>query len=136
MEFCSITLTDYPKLQAFWLKNNMKIQGLYEFHELEAFIKINVKTCFYLEDNKEVIGIVLAGFDGRTCNVYHVFVDEEKRRLGFGTKMMHHLKESVQSMHGKQIQIVYYASAQFFEKFLKENGYQLRNDKHIFELKF
>src|SRR5207237_10018673 len=56
--------------------------------ELAAFLLRNPTTSFALCAGEELIGTVLAGFDGRRGFIYHLAIQQEWQRGGLGRQLL------------------------------------------------
>ena len=86
----TMNISDYEKVYALWMScKNMGFNNLDDSREgIDRFLKRNPNTSFVALENDEIIGIVLAGHDGRRGYVYHMSVREENRHQGIGTSLV------------------------------------------------
>ena len=52
------------------------------------FLGRNPNTCFVVEENDNVIGVIIAGNDGRRGYIYHTVVSPFARYQGVGAKLV------------------------------------------------
>ena len=85
-------IADYDKVYALWLScKNMGFNNLDDSKEgIERFLNRNPNTSFVAVENDTIIGIVLAGHDGRRGYIYHMSVREDHRMQGVGTQLVEH----------------------------------------------
>lgn len=81
MNIGTMTIADYDKVYALWLScKGMGLNNLDDSREgIERFLKRNPDTCFVAEDG-EVVGVIIAGNDGRRGYIYHTAVSPDHRR--------------------------------------------------------
>ena len=75
-----------------------------------------------------IIGILLASYDGLKCTIYHILVDNEYRRLGYGSKLLQALDKACKDKKCVNIGVSTYATNDAFRKFMKYNSYFNRDD--------
>ncbi|MDE7361716.1 MAG: GNAT family N-acetyltransferase [Oscillospiraceae bacterium] len=85
-----MTIADYYKVYALWLScKGMGLNNLDDSREgIERFLKRNPDTCFVAEDGGEVVGVILAGNDGRRGYIYHTAVSPDHRRKGIAKALV------------------------------------------------
>ncbi len=85
-----MTIADYDKVYALWLScRGMGPNNLDDSREgIERFLKRNPDTCFVAEDSGEIVGVILAGNDGRRGYIYHTAVSPDHRRKGIAKALV------------------------------------------------
>ncbi|MEK3724001.1 GNAT family N-acetyltransferase [Paenibacillus sp. FSL H8-0034] len=80
----------YDKIAQLWNRNFGKAVslGFDSRNRIEAYLIRNPEISTVALLNKEIIGTVLCGHDGRRGTLYHVSVDEEYRGEGIAKKMI------------------------------------------------
>ena len=77
-------ILDYENIYALWL--SCKGMGLNNVDDskdgIKKFLDRNPDTCFIAEVNKKIVGVIMAGHDGRRGFIYHTAVHPEYRRQG------------------------------------------------------
>ena len=92
MTIRTMNIADYDKVYALWMScKNMGFNNLDDSLDgINHFLERNPNTSFVAVDNDEIIGIILAGHDGRRGYIYHMSVAEEYRKQGIGAKLVKH----------------------------------------------
>ena len=85
-----MTIEDYEKVYMLWLScAGMGLNNLDDSKEgIDKFLKRNPDTCFVAEDGDNIVGVIIAGNDGRRGYIYHTAVDPVHRNQGIGTKLV------------------------------------------------
>ncbi len=85
-----MTIEDYEKVYMLWLScAGMGLNNLDDSKEgINTFLKRNPDTCFVAEDSESIVGVIMAGNDGRRGYIYHTAVDPVHRNQGIGTKLV------------------------------------------------
>lgn len=77
-------LSDYETVYALWL--SCKGMGLNDVDDsrngVERFLNRNPETCFAAEINDKLVGVIMAGNDGRRGYIYHTAVHPDFRNQG------------------------------------------------------
>lgn len=90
MNIRTMTIADYDKVYALWLScKGMGLNNLDDSCEgIERYLKRNPDTCFVAEDGGEVVGVILAGNDGRRGYIHHTAVSPDHRRKGIAKSLV------------------------------------------------
>ena len=81
---------DYDRVYALWMScKNIGFNNLYDSRQgIEKYLKRNPSTCFVAEQGDAIVGVVLAGHDGRRGFIHHMAVAEDCRRQGIATDLL------------------------------------------------
>ncbi len=84
---------DIPKVQDIWRAVNIDLTYSDRHEELVKMIEYNPELCLVLRDpiKKEVLGVVLGGFDGRRGWIHHLAIHPSIQGKKYGTFMMDEL---------------------------------------------
>ncbi|MBP1544295.1 MAG: GNAT family N-acetyltransferase, partial [Oscillospiraceae bacterium] len=84
-----MTIADYDSVYSLWLScRGMGLNDLDDSREgIERFLMRNPDTCFVAEDG-DIVGVIIAGNDGRRGYIYHTAVREERRKEGIATALV------------------------------------------------
>ena len=85
-----MALSDYEQVYQLWLScAGMGLNNLDDSREgIERFLKRNPETCFVAEKDEKIIGVIIAGNDGRRGYIYHTAVNPDYRKQGIGKKLV------------------------------------------------
>ena len=95
-----MSVDDYNAVYNLWLScSGMGLNDLDDSEEgIRKFLERNPETCFVAENDGMVIGVIIAGNDGRRGYIYHTAVNPLFRGRGIGRKLvesaMNALKEA------------------------------------------
>ena len=96
---------------------------------IKKFLKKNHNTCFVVKyKNKEIIGTIMAGNDGRRGHIYHLMVKPDHRKNGIGKKLLEKAEKSLQKEGIRKIFLVVFKENDIGNKFWEETGYKIRDD--------
>lgn len=85
-----MALSDYEQVYQLWLScAGMGLNNLDDSREgIERFLKRNPETCFVAEKDEKIIGVIIAGNDGRRGYIYHTAVNPDYRKQGIGKNLL------------------------------------------------
>lgn len=86
----NMTIADYESVYDLWMNcAGMGLNNLDDSREgIDKFLKRNPNTCFAAMSEDEIVGVILAGNDGRRGYLYHTAVHPNYRKKGIGTKLV------------------------------------------------
>ena len=81
MNFRLMQISDYDSIYNLWTNTpGMGLNSVDDSKEgIEKFLKRNPSTCFIAEENEKIVGVIMAGNDGRRGYIYHTAVLPEFR---------------------------------------------------------
>ena len=125
----AMDIKDYTEVINLW--KNTEGLGINEYDDskkcIKKFLQMNPKTCFVAEHNKEIIGTILGGYDGRRGLIYHLMVKAEYRKNGTGKKLLEKVEKGFKAQGIKRIYIVTFLNNETGNKFWENNGYAVRD---------
>ena len=130
-EFCFPE--DYPAVRGLWslAGPGIHLRRSDELEEIQKKLQRDPDLFLLAEEDGEVIGAVLGGFDGRRGLVYHLAVAEEHRKQGVGVLLMDNLERRLRAKGCiRSYLLVTYNNAEAIE-FYEKHGWQ-KMDLHIF----
>lgn len=100
MKIRLMNISDYEQVYQLWLScAGMGLNNLDDSREgIERFLIRNPDTCFVAEDDKKVIGVIIAGNDGRRGYIYHTAVSPEYRNQGIATKLVNEAMNALKNL--------------------------------------
>jgi ribosomal protein S18 acetylase RimI-like enzyme len=95
---------------------------------IKAFLNKNPSLCFVAELDKEIIGTIMAGNDGRRGHIYHLTVKDEHRKKGLGKKLLDKVERSLKKEGIRKVFLVAFKTNKIGNKFWENSGYTIRKD--------
>jgi len=95
---------------------------------IKKFLEKNPNTCFVVEYNKEIVGTIMGGSDGRRGHIYHLMVKPEHRKNGLGKKLLEKAEKALKKEGIRKIFLVVFKKNKTGNTFWENNGYKTRND--------
>lgn len=130
MTIRKITIGDYEKMYALWL--SCKGMGLNDTDDskegIKRFLDRNPETCFAACENDRIIGVILAGNDGRRGFIYHTAVSPDCRGRGVGTALVNAALEALKNLGIAKAALVVFDRNETGNAFWEKQGFTARND--------
>ena len=125
-----LTIDDYDKMYALWL--SCKGMGLNDTDDsregIRRFLDRNPDTCFGAYEADMLIGVILAGNDGRRGFIYHTAVSPEHRGKGVGTALVNAALEALGRLGITKTALVIFGKNEVGNAFWEKQGFTVRND--------
>ncbi len=141
MEIRNMTIDDYDGVYRLWISTpGMGLNTSDDSREgIEAYLRRNPTTCFVALESETIVGVVIAGHDGRRGFIYHSAVDAEHRRQGVATALVDSAMAALEREGIHKTALVVFAKNEMGNAFWEERGFIRRDDlvyrnKNITEL--
>ena len=130
MTIRNMTLADYDAVYAMWLASpEMELNDVDDSREgVERFLRRNPDTAWVAEAEGRVVGVLLAGTDGRRGYIYHAGVRRECRGQGIGSALAETALAKLKSMRLSKIGILVFADNAAGLAFWRKHGFIHRDD--------
>lgn len=125
-----MTIADYDAVYALWLScRGMGLNDLDDSREgIECFLNRNPDTCFVAEYGGKIVGVIIAGNDGRRGYVYHTAVDPEYRRKGIAKALVNAALEVLHNLGINKTALVVFERNIDGNAFWESIGFTSRDD--------
>ena len=125
-----MTIDDYEGVYKLWMScTGMGLNNLDDSKEgIEKFLCRNPETCFIAEEDNEVVGVILAGNDGRRGYIYHTAVNPSLRNQGIGTALVQAAMEALHSLGINKVALVVFSKNEDGNTFWEKTGFTTRDD--------
>ncbi|MGN1135870.1 MAG: GNAT family N-acetyltransferase [Oscillospiraceae bacterium] len=125
-----MTIADYDEVYDLWI--NTKGMGLNNLddsrEEIEKFLERNPETCFTAKEEGRVIGVIIAGHDGRRGYIYHTAVLQSKRNKGVGTALVENALAALKREGINKVALVVFDRNENGNSFWERKGFTVRDD--------
>ncbi len=85
------------------------------------------------DGEKEIIGTILCGHDGRRASFYHVCVHEDYRRHGIGKQMVVWCMETLKKLKVNKISLIAFKENKLGNSFWHGEGWDQRDDINTYD---
>lgn len=126
----NMTIKDYQAVYSLWLScAGMGLNNLDDSYEgIDRFLKRNPDTCFVAVEDDEVVGVVIAGNDGRRGYIYHTSVSPKCRKQGIASKLVAKVEEAMTEAGINKLALVVFDRNEAGNAFWQEQGFTVRED--------
>lgn len=125
-----MTVDDYQEVYSLWLRTpGMGLNNVDDSREgIEKYLRRNPGTCFVAEDDGRLIGVIMAGHDGRRGFIYHTTVDVDYRRQGLGRRLVEHVLKALEAEGINKVALVAFGRNELGNAFWEQAGFTARED--------
>ena len=127
-----MNIADYNAVYQLWMScTGMGLNNLDDSQEgIERFLERNPDTCFVAEDedNKKIIGVIMAGNDGRRGYIYHTAVDPQYRNQGIATLLVENVLSALERQGINKVAMVVFEKNTNGNAFWERLGFTKRDD--------
>lgn len=130
MTYRLMTISDYDAVYNLWI--NTSGMGLNSVDDsrggIEKFLKRNPDTCFVAVDNEKIVGIIMAGNDGRRGYIYHTAVIPEFRGKHVAKNLVEKVLVALENEGITKVALVVFKGNQAGNGFWEKIGFTVRED--------
>jgi len=121
---------DYDRVYALWMScKNMGFNNLDDSRQgIEKYLKRNPSTCFVAEQDNAIVGVVLAGHDGRRGFIHHMAVAEHCRRQGIATDLLDQALAALKEEGINKAALLVFNRNEAGNAFWERQGFTVRDD--------
>ena len=125
-----MTIEDYEKVYHLWLScEGMGLNNLDDSKDgIARYLDRNPDTCFVAEESDEVIGVIIAGHDGRRGFIYHTAVNPNYRNQGIATKLVEASMDALKANGINKVALVVFDRNKYGNAFWEKVGFTVRED--------
>ncbi len=130
MKIRSMNISDYEQVYQLWLScSGMGLNNLDDSKEgIERFLKRNPETCFVAESDQKIIGVIIAGNDGRRGYIYHTAAAPDHRNQGIAAKLVNEAVKALKTLGINKAALVVFAENSDGNAFWEKMGFTSRED--------
>lgn len=130
MQIRTMVSSDYDRVYALWTScTGMGLNNIDDSKDgIIRFLDRNPNTCFVAEVNEKIIGVILAGNDGRRGYIYHAAVAESYRKQEIGTKLVNAALEALAKENIHKVALVVFEKNENGNVFWEKQGFIARED--------
>lgn len=130
MNFRLIQISDYDSIYNLWINTpGMGLNSVDDSKEgIEKFLKRNPTTCFIAEENGKIVGVIMAGNDGRRGYIYHTAVLPEFRGKQVAKTLVENAMAALEKEGITKVALVVFGKNKNGNGFWEKIGFTVRND--------
>ncbi len=124
-----MTIADYDEVYKLWKNcSGMGLNNLDDSKDgIARFLHRNPNTCFVAQD-KSIIGVIMAGHDGRRGFIYHTSVSPLHRHKGIATQLVKQAISSLKAEGINKVALVVFEKNIAGNTFWEKQGFTARED--------
>ncbi len=141
MQIRNMTPDDYDGVFQLWVNTpGMGLNTLDDSREgIARYLRRNPGSCFVAEEEGAILGVILAGHDGRRGFIYHTAVTPTHRNAGIGSVLVGRAMEALHEEGIHKVALVVFPTNETGNAFWEKRGFTRRDDlvyrnKNISEL--
>ena len=125
-----MTTEDYEKVYQLWLScEGMGLNNLDDSKDgISKYLDRNPDTCFVAENSDEIIGVIIAGHDGRRGFIYHTAINSDHRNQGIATKLVDAAMAALKANGVNKVALVVFDRNEVGNEFWEKTGFTVRED--------
>lgn len=125
-----MNINDYEKVHDLWLRTpGMGLNNLDDSREgIEKYLKRNPTTCFVAAEDDRMIGVIMAGHDGRRGFIYHTVVDVDYGKRGIGKQLVDCAMDALEAEGINKVALVAFSRNETGNAFWEKMGFESRGD--------
>ena len=130
MNIRPMTMDDYDRIYALWMScKNMGFNDKDDSREgIGKYLRRNPDTCFVADRDGEIVGVILAGHDGRRGFIHHLAVREDCRRQGIGERLVARGLEALKDEGINKAALLVFRRNEAGNAFWEKQGFTVRED--------
>ena len=125
-----MTIADYDAVYALW--KTCEGVGLNELDDsregIDKFLRRNPDTCFVADEDGAIIGVIMAGNDGRRGYIYHTAVDPNCRGRRIGAALVEAAIDALKKEGINKMALVVFNTNDLGNVFWERMGFTERDD--------
>lgn len=125
-----MTIEDYEAVYALWM--SCKGMGLNDQDDsragIDRFLRRNPTTCLVAEQDGGIVGVLMAGQDGRRGYIYHTAVSPSCRCQGIGSALVERVMQALHEEGISKAALVVFGRNEPGNRFWERQGFTVRRD--------
>ena len=126
----TMTIDDYERVYALWLScKGMGLNDLDDAREgIGRYLARNPKTCLVAEADGTILGVILAGHDGRRGYIYHTAVSPDHRHAGIAAQLVEAAMDALKAEGINKSALVVFSRNADGNAYWERMGFTVRED--------
>lgn len=126
----TMTLADYDAVYKLWL--SCKGMGLNNLDDskngITRYLERNPETCFVALSGEKIIGVIMAGHDGRRGFIHHTAVAPDHRRRGIAKHLTDAALNALKGLRINKVALLVFERNHEGNEFWERIGFTARDD--------
>ena len=125
-----MTIEDYDSVYNLWMNTpGMGLNNIDDSREgIEKYVKRNPTSNFVAEHDGKIIGVIIAGRDGRRGYIYHTAVLPDYRKHGIASRLVECAMDALEKEGINKVALLVFEKNEIGNAFWEKMGFSDRND--------
>ena len=127
-----VSINDYDMIYGLWNSTEQSRRALNPVDDsregIERYLKRNPETCFAAVRNGMIIGVILAGHDGRRGIIHHLCVHQDFRQMGIAACLVAAAEAALKKEEIQKVFGLVFTDNDTANAFWEKQGYSLRSN--------
>ncbi len=128
MQIREFRLNDYDEVLALWKSSGLILRPGDDLEGIKLKLQRDPDLFLVAEDGREIVGVVMGGWDGRRGWINHLAVKPNRRRTGIGSSLVGELERRLFEKGAKKVNAQIYQGNSASFDFFKSVGYEVHSD--------
>ena len=130
MKIRKMVIADYDEVYLLWMSCvGMGLNNIDDSKDgIEKFFKRNPDTCLVAETENKIVGVLLAGNDGRRGYIYHTAVNSQFRKQGIARRLVDNVIQALEQCRINKVALVVFDRNENGNAFWERLGFTVRED--------
>ena len=127
-----VTIADYEAIYELWNSTEQSRRALNPVDDtregIDRYLRRNPNTCFAAVKDDQIVGVILAGHDGRRAIIHHLCVHPDCRRMGIAAHLVSLAEDALKKEGIQKIFGLVFKDNEPANAFWEQQGYSLRTN--------
>ena len=134
VKYRPMVIDDYEGAASLWRSDvGVQLRDSDSKTYVDGFLKRNLKTSFIAYIDERIIGVAMAGYDGRRGYLYHLAVDKDFRHRGVGKTLVGLVTDALEKVGMHKTLALVLQNNESAKEFWKALGWKTLEDLLVFE---
>ena len=126
----TMTINDYDKVYILWINTpGMGLNSIDDSRDgIDKYLRRNPTSCFVAECDGEIIGVIMAGHDGRRGFIHHTAVLPSYRNQGIARLLVENAMSALEKEGINKVALVAFKKNDVGNAFWEKIGFTQRDD--------
>jgi len=130
MNIRMMKIDDYASVYGLWrLTPGMGLNDVDDSQQgIKRMLQRNPTLSFVAEDDNQIVGVIIAGQDGRRGYLYHTAVHQDYRYRGIGVGLVTSVLDEMKKMEVTKVGLFIFQNNDIGNNFWEKMGFNVRED--------
>lgn len=131
-----MTIDDYASVYELWrLTAGMGLNSVDDSEQgIKRMLQRNPTLSFVAEDNHKIVGVIIAGEDGRRGYLYHTAVHQDYRYKSIGKELVNNVLDEMKQLNISKVGLFIFQNNHIGNGFWENMGFNVRKNLYYRDL--